>query len=174
MRKQRVHMHSCARSLPRYGGSCRALVRQTCHVNHLPAAFVCHCVSVLQEWTDFFAPQLHFNSTTATAAADQGTTTPVPAPPPSPFPPFAASYPAPCLHTLAEMRAGHAPDWLQQQLSEARRQLETVQHRTAAKEASCRKYKEAVRAFKVCARPLCVQSYACLPAMQQQQHHFNL
>jgi hypothetical protein len=49
-----------------------------------------------------------------------------------------------------------------------------VQHRTAAKEASCRKYKEAVRAFKVCARPLCVQSYACLPAMQQQQHHFHL
>lgn len=38
---------------------------------------------------------------------------------------------------------------MQQQLAELSQQLQVVQHRAAAKEASSRKYKEAVRAFKV-------------------------
>ena len=38
---------------------------------------------------------------------------------------------------------------MQQQLAELNQQLQVVQHRAAAKEASSRKYKEAVRAFKV-------------------------
>jgi hypothetical protein len=44
------------------------------------------------------------------------------------------------------------PSRMQQQLAELSQQLQVVQHRAAAKEASSRKYKEAVRAFKVSGR----------------------
>lgn len=49
----------------------------------------------------------------------------------------------------AEARLREQPSRMQEQLTELSQQLEVVQHRAAAKEASSRKYKEAVRAFKV-------------------------
>eukprot|EP00878_Enallax_costatus_P019667 GHUV01020752.1.p1 GENE.GHUV01020752.1~~GHUV01020752.1.p1 ORF type:complete len:800 (+),score=338.07 GHUV01020752.1:19-2418(+) len=49
---------------------------------------------------------------------------------------------------FAEAEYKQQPSRLQQQIAELNHQLEVVQHRAAAKEASSRKYKEAVRAFK--------------------------
>ncbi|KAF6253880.1 hypothetical protein COO60DRAFT_1462988 [Scenedesmus sp. NREL 46B-D3] len=48
----------------------------------------------------------------------------------------------------AEVQQHEQPSRMQQQLAELSQQLQVVQHRAAAKEASSRKYKEAVRAFK--------------------------
>eukprot|EP00775_Hariotina_reticulata_P011860 gene11860-12004_t len=48
-----------------------------------------------------------------------------------------------------EQQLSQQPSKVQQQLAELHQQLEVVQHRATAKEASSRKYKEAVRAFKV-------------------------
>lgn len=45
------------------------------------------------------------------------------------------------------------PQHVQQQLSQLTQQLHVVQQRAAAKEASSKKYKEAVRAFKVRRKP---------------------
>jgi hypothetical protein len=52
------------------------------------------------------------------------------------------------------------PQRVQQQLSELSQQMQVVQARAAAKEASSRKYKEAVRAFKV-RRGACVGVRKC-------------
>ncbi len=57
-----------------------------------------------------------------------------------------------CPHAMCTVADAHhrqQPSRLQQQLAELSQQLEVVQRRAAAKEASSRKYKEAVRAFKV-------------------------
>jgi hypothetical protein len=50
---------------------------------------------------------------------------------------------------LAEASARQQPQHMQQQLSQLAQQLQAMQQRAAAKEASSRKYKDAVRAFKV-------------------------
>jgi hypothetical protein len=52
------------------------------------------------------------------------------------------------------------PQHVQQQLSQLTQQLHVVQQRAAAKEASSKKYKEAVRTFKVRRKPCCQQK-AC-------------
>jgi prefoldin subunit 5 len=49
----------------------------------------------------------------------------------------------------AEASARQQPQHLQQQLSQLGAQLQAMQQRAAAKEASSKKYKDAVRAFKV-------------------------
>lgn len=59
--------------------------------------------------------------------------------------------PADCLVCVvcAEASARQQPHHLQQQVSQLTQQLHVVQQRAEAKEASSKKYKEAVKAFKV-------------------------
>lgn len=54
-----------------------------------------------------------------------------------------------CCHCAPDASCRQQPQHLQQQISQLTQQLQVVQQRASAKEASSRKYKEAVRAFKV-------------------------